>query len=232
MPKHKLYPEKIKEKARGLRKQGWSLGEINQSLSIPKNTLSGWVKEIKLTERQKQRIKKKEIASAAKGRILAARTLKQKMRAWKESIRKRTHKFSKMPFDNAKIGQLVCGILYICEGGKYPNTRHLHFSNSDYKIINLFLILLRKYFKVDEKNFRCRIQQRYDQNPSELRNFWSRVTKIPLSQFHRNYVDMRTKNKPTARKHYRGVCSLQYFNTKLQFELQSIGQSVIDPDKK
>lgn len=171
MRKHKLYPEKVKERACQLRKQGWSLGEINLTLSIPKNTLSGWVKEIKLTEKQKQRIKKKEITSAAKGRILAAKVLKQKMESWKESIRKRTNQFSKMPFENAKIGKLICGILYVCEVSKYPSTRCLSFANSDSKMISFFLVMLRKHFHIDEKKFRCRIQQRYDQNPNELKRF-------------------------------------------------------------
>ena len=158
MPRGRLYPQKTKEKACKLRKQGWSLNEISQKLNIPKNTLSGWVKEIGLTKKQKQRIKKKEITSAAEGRILAAKVLKQKMESWKGSIRKRTNQFSKMPFENAKIGKLICGILYVCEGSKYPSTRCLSFANSDPKMMKFFLSMLRKYFDVDEKKFRCRVQ--------------------------------------------------------------------------
>ncbi len=228
MRKYKLYPEKIKEKARKLRKQGWSLGEISQSLNIPKNTLSGWVKEITLTSRQKQRIKKKEITSATKGRTLAAKVLKQKLENWKESIRKRTRQFSKMPFKNAKTGKLICGILYVCEGSKYPTTRCLSFANSDPKMTKFFLTMLRKYFDIDEKKFRCRIQQRYDQNSDKLKRFWSKIAKVPLSQFYKNYTDKRTKGKLTAKKDYKGVCNLQYFDTSLQFELQAIGEAVIN----
>ena len=150
------------------------------------------------------------------------------MESWKESIRKRTRQFSKVPFKNAKIGKLICGILYICEGSKYPSTRCLSFANSDPKMIKFFLSILRKCFDVDEKKFRCRIQQRCDQNPNELKKFWSSVTKIPLGQFYKNYADKRTKGKLTAKKDYKGVCSLQYFDTNLQFELQAIGEAVIN----
>ena len=228
MPKNRVYPDKVKERTRRLRKRGWSLGEISQSLNIPKNTLSGWVKEIILTGRLKQRIKKKEITSAAKGRILAAKVLKQKLENWKESIQKRTRQFSKMPFKNAKTGKLICGILYVCEGSKYPTTRCLSFANSDPKMIKFFLSMLRKYFNVDEKKFRCRVQQRCDQGSNELKRFWSSVTKIPLSQFYKNYADKRTEGKLTAKKDYKGVCTLQYFDTNLQFELQAIGEAVIN----
>jgi plasmid maintenance system antidote protein VapI len=47
MPKN--YSVGTKAKVRLLRKRGWSLGEINQKMHIPKNTLSGWVKDIRLT---------------------------------------------------------------------------------------------------------------------------------------------------------------------------------------
>lgn len=65
----KIYSNKIKQKVRNLRKRGWSLGEINQKTKIPKNTISGWIKDIQLTKKQRKRIKQKEIASAAMGRV-------------------------------------------------------------------------------------------------------------------------------------------------------------------
>ncbi|MDP2924205.1 MAG: hypothetical protein Q8O30_10885 [Candidatus Omnitrophota bacterium] len=232
MPKNKVYSTQIKEKARQLRKRGWSLGEINQKLNIPKNTLSGWVKEIKLTKKQKRRIKQKEITSAAQGRILAAKLSIQKLTLWKNTIRKRVAHFGKIPFENQEIGKLICGMIYLCEGAKYPSTRCLTFSNTDPKMIQFFLTILRSYFKIDEKKFRCRIQYRYDQNPEKLMKFWSWLTKIPLKQFYKAYSDKRTKNKPTTKKGYKGVCGLQYFDTSLQFELQSIGEAVINYNLK
>lgn len=228
MPKGRPYPQKIKEKACKLRKQGRSLNEISQSLSIPKNTLSGWVKEIKLTSRQKEHIEKRMLDLAAKGRRRAYKLLKQKIENWKQSIRKEVSHFSKIAFKSAKMGKLICGILYICEGRKYPSARFLGFANSDPKMMKFFISMLRKYFDVDEKKFRCRVQQRCDQNPNELKRFWSRVTKIPLSQFYKNYADKRTEGKLTAKKDYKGVCTLQYFDTNLQFELQAIGEAVIN----
>jgi hypothetical protein len=228
MPKNKVYSAKIKEKTRKLRKQGWSLGEISQKLNIPKNTISGWVKEIELTKEQKSRIKRKEIASAARGRILAADLLQEKINQWKKSIRQKVNHLGEIPFRDRHIGKLICGILYSCEGGKYPNTRHLTFVNSDPKMIKLFLGLLRTYFNVNEEKLRCKIQQRFDQSVDDLKIFWSNLTKIPLDQFHKSYVDKRTKHKPTLKKNYKGVCSIQYFDTALQFELQAIGESLFD----
>ncbi|MBN2831611.1 MAG: hypothetical protein JXL82_05005 [Candidatus Omnitrophica bacterium] len=49
-----IYSDKTKQKARDLRHNGWSLGEIAQELKLPRNTLSGWTKEIELTKKQKE----------------------------------------------------------------------------------------------------------------------------------------------------------------------------------
>lgn len=43
----------LKPKAVELRKEGTSIREIEKLLSIPRSTLSGWLKNIKLTTEQK-----------------------------------------------------------------------------------------------------------------------------------------------------------------------------------
>ena len=223
----KKYSKETKQRIRNLRSQGWSLGEISLKIGIPKNTVSGWVKEIQLTEKQRKRIKNKEIASAAIGRQLAMKLLLKKIEKWKEGIRKKVKHFGKFPLQNQQIGKLVCGLLYLCEGAKYPSTRCLIFGNSDPKIITAFLYLLRKYFLIREEKLRCRIIPRWDQNINELQRFWSSITKIPLEKFYKTLPDKRTQGKVTHKKDYKGVCVVYYCNTSLQFELQSIGEIII-----
>jgi len=123
----KAYSNKIKQKVRSLRNQGWSLGEISLKIKIPKNTLSGWVRDIQLTERQKDRLKQKIIASGVIGRTLAVKVNREKKEKWKERIRSKVKYFEKLPFKNIEIRKLVCGILYLCEGAKYPASRFLYF---------------------------------------------------------------------------------------------------------
>ena len=49
MPRGQRYPEAMREEARRLRREGWSLGEIAKKLGPPKNTLIGWVGGIELS---------------------------------------------------------------------------------------------------------------------------------------------------------------------------------------
>ncbi|MDP2831368.1 MAG: hypothetical protein Q8O02_03885, partial [Candidatus Omnitrophota bacterium] len=104
-------------------------------MHISKNTLSGWVKDIKLSNKQKKRIKQKIIDSGKIGRPLAVAANRRKIQQWKENIQNSVKHFENISLKNPKLGKLICGILYLCEGSKYPSTRCLVFGNSDPWII-------------------------------------------------------------------------------------------------
>jgi len=223
----KVYPASIKQKARNLRRQGWSMGEISLKMKIPKNTVQGWVRDIQLTQRQKDRLKQKIAASGVIGRPLAVKTNRERHEKWKEGIKEKAKHFIKLPLNNPEIGKLVCGILYLCEGAKYPSSRFLHFGNSDHKLIYFFLNLLRETYELDEEKLRFSIGYRFDQDYEELKEYWSNLTGIPRAKCLNNKPDKRTKGKPTLRKDYKGVCRVIYCDASLQFELQSIGEAII-----
>ncbi|MBU1061578.1 MAG: hypothetical protein KJ957_03475 [Candidatus Omnitrophica bacterium] len=224
----KIYSAKIKNKACLLRSKGFSLKEISLELDIPKNTIQGWVRYIELTNKQRRRLSKKEKLGGYIGRLKAKDVLKRKIEDWKRQIRKRVNYMRKLPYKDEEIGKLTCGLLYLCEGGKYPSTRQLTFGNSDPKIIRSFLKLLRQWFHVDESKFRCRVMHRWDQDGKSLNRYWSNLTKISPGQFYKSYADKRTLDKPTKKEGYKGVCAVMYFNTNLQFELQAIGESIVE----
>ena len=223
----KIYSKETKQKVHNLRNRGWSLGEISLKMNIPKNTLSGWVKDIKLTKKQQKRIKQKIIASGAIGRPLAVKANREKIEKWKEGIREQVKHFGAYAFNNPEVGKLICGLLYLCEGAKYPSTRGLIFINSDPMVIRYFLNLLREFFNIREDKLRCRVMHRWDQDNKRLKRYWSKLTGIPSKHFFNNKPDIRTKGKPTKKINYKGVCAIQYSDTSLQFTLQAIGETIV-----
>lgn len=223
----RIYTNKIKQKVCNLRGCGWSLGEISQKTRIPKSTILGWVKDIELTERQKKRLKNKIIASGIIGRPLAMKANREKIERWKEGIRKQVKHFGTYASNNPEVRKLICGLLYLCEGAKYPASRYLHFGNSDYRLIYFFLNLLRKAYRIDETKLRFSVGYRFDQNYEELKKYWSNLIGIPKSKCLNSKPDKRTKGKPTLRKEYKGICRVIYYDTSLQFELQSLGETII-----
>jgi len=216
----------VKDKALNLRKKGFSLSEISNLINIPKNTIYGWVKNIKLTKSQRIRLKKKEIECGRRGLAKALQINRDNMAKWKESVRHRTERFKTILDKKSDIAKLLCGVLYLCEGAKYPSSKQLILGSSSPKMIKIFLNLLRGNFNIDEKKLRCRIMHRCDQNGKALSKYWANLTKISLSQFYKSYKDKRSKGKITKKKDYKGVCAVQYNSTDLQYELQLIGESI------
>lgn len=221
------YSQETRQKVRDLRSQGWSLGEISIKVKIPKRTLSGWARDIRLTDEQNERLRQKIIDSAAIGRPLAVKANYKKIERWKEKIRGEVKHFGKLAVKDRKIGRLICGLLYLCEGAKYPSTKCVVLGNSDPRVIRCFVNLLRTSFDIDENKLRCRIMYRCDQDAKELNKYWSDITGIPLSNFYKSKPDERTKGKPTLRKDYKGICAIHYLSTDLQFRLQAIGETII-----
>ncbi len=111
--------------------------------------------------------------------------------------------------------------LYLREGAKTQNGS-LRFGNPDPFIISLFLNLLRYCYKIDESKFRCTLQFRADQDIKNLERFWSKVTGISLTQFHKSRVDPRTKGKISRKKDYKEVCCIIYFSADTFIELIQI----------
>lgn len=222
------YPPRVRHQVMALRRQGLMYAEICDRVGqIPKSTLAAWCRGIRLESNQQARIRDHILASAARGRPLAREAWVRKLEQWRRTIEDRVKPFGALPYVNPPIGKLVCGIMYLCEGGKYPSSRHLNFGNSDPGIIRAFLTLLRQHYAIQEQKLRARVMHRWDQDGEALNRYWSEVTGILLSQFYRSYADGRTKGKPTRQRYYNGVCCIVYGDTTLQYELQAIGETVL-----
>src|ERR687885_670034 len=77
MPRGKYYPEEMRQEARRLRREGWSLNEIAAKLGPPKNTLTLWVRGIELTSEQRARLFRREHQELGRNRALAAMANRQ-----------------------------------------------------------------------------------------------------------------------------------------------------------
>jgi len=222
----KRFSPKVIDSAVELRKKGYSLSEISRITGISKNTAYHWVSGIELTPLQKARLRKKEIKCGKKGLRKAHKIKRAKKLKWKQGLISRMEQYRKLVNKKSFFAKLVCGVLYLCEGAKYPSSKQMIFGSTDPRMIKTFLCLLRNNFPIDEKRIRCRIMHRYDQDGKRLNRYWARVTQIPLSQFYKHYKDKRTKGSITKKPNYKGICAVQYNSVDLQYELQLIGESI------
>lgn len=225
---YKRYSPEFKAKAVALRRQGYSLYELRDLPNVRLATVQGWVRNVPLSKKAKKRIRQRILEGGKVARACARVVNGQTLEAWKRGIQESSRTEVRRGRLTREVGRLLCASMYSCEGAKYPSARRLGFGNSDPRMIQLFLRLLRRYFAVDEEKFRCQVFHRWDQNLRDLIRYWSGITGIPPRQFYPSKPDRRTKGKPTLRKDYRGVCSITYFSTTLQFTLQSIGEALME----
>lgn len=218
----------LKQKVKELRKKGKTYSEINKELNIvmPKNTLSYWCKGVILPSWYLKKIKHLNIESLKKARVASLKINKEKRRKYLTLLlKKNTDSIKKI---NISTQKLLLSILYLGEGAKYISAPCLTLGNSNPLIIKFYLKLLKNCYTIDKSKFRGRIQCRFDQNIKALESFWINITGIEKKQFYPTYVDRRTIGKPTLKKNYNGVCTIHYFDAKIQIELELLAKLIID----
>jgi len=183
-----------KDKALKLRQKGESINEIAKRLDIPKSTVSVWCRDIQLTPNQIARLTKKQESGSYKGRV-----------KFLERIRKeRLDQVSKLREEGLReIGKIskrdlfIAGIaMYCSEGVTSSNSDEVSFSNSDAKMILLMLEWFKEICGVSDNRvvIQIRVNKIHGHRIKEIENYWSNLTKIPLSQFTKTIL-IKSKSK-------------------------------------
>ncbi len=176
-----------------LRKGGYSYSEIKKFCPVAKSTLSYWFRNIKLSEPQLARLKKKRIESARKGS--EAKILKTSKAI--EEIQKTSAK------DIGKISKrelwLMGVVLYWRERLLNKNDSDLkkgvRFTSSDPHLIKLFLKWLVDVggIKNEEINFDIYIGKDDQKLLNDTVNYWASITGFLKANFSRYYVLKKSK---------------------------------------
>ncbi len=185
---------KSKEKliARKLRIKGVSVKEIAKQLHLSKSTVSLWVRDIILNIEQLEKLNHRRIEGAERGRMLGA--LKQKkirlMRIKRGIVEGKSilSRLNKREF-------LIAGIaLYWAEGTK--KKREIAFCNSDPKMIQFMINWLKCNFNIPTERLSCYvgINKIHKKREKIVKNYWSKMSGIPISQFTKTSLK-KVKNK-------------------------------------
>ncbi len=230
MPKRN-YENDLRERARELRRTGLTYTEISKSLGveIPKSTLNHWVSDVLLTPEQRERIVEKDREAAARGRSGGlwgggAGFNKEMKRRRIEAAQGRAQPIIERLADNKDALMLMASALYMGEGAKAPDAFSL--GNSDPRIIQAWLAILRDVFEIDDSKLRCQLAISDDMDDAGLKTYWSEVTGVSLSQFFKSSVKRDSGGK--KREGYKGVCMIYCYSIEVRRLLDAIGQGVID----
>lgn len=207
------YAGKLEEKykAIALRKKGYSYSEILRKVDVSKDTISRWCRDVKLTKSQKLRLYKKKYSSGLRGCIIGA---KKKQREREELTHKLIEEGKKEVGKISKHDKFIAGIsMYFAEGEKQDGS--VSFSNSDPRAIKFMVDWLRTVCKVPDEKFRASLYLHDNLSENEAKEFWSKLTKIPLCRFTKTYIVKNNPHRLRKVKHIYGVLKIRTSNVIL-----------------
>lgn len=186
---------KIKERslAQKLRGQGYSIGDISKKLLVSKSTVSGWCKDIRLSENTLKKIANRSQTKSTLALLRYSEERRNKrIRDTAESIKKGKNFLSTL--NKRDIYCIGLG-LYWGEGYK-TGSQEFGFTNSDPRMIIFYIRWLETVFGIskDRLILRVGINAVHEHRVSEVESYWSKLTAIPKSQFTRSSL-IRSKSK-------------------------------------
>ena len=196
-------PKFKKDTAIDLRKKGFSYSEIGERLKTPKSTLSLWLRKVKLTESQVQKLKNRRLETAkdnSRKRILKTSRMIEKI---KNSSSKDISQISKREL------WLIGIILYWKErnaSGSESDVRNgVRFTSSDPYLIKLFLKWLCNAGGVEDDELKFDIFLGEDKRESveavkEAVVYWSKITGLPKDNFLQHIYFKRDVYKKSKQK--------------------------------
>lgn len=155
------------------------------------------------------------------GQLIAAEKKKEKTRATERRYREEAEREINRSPDYDKI---ICAMLYWCEGTKNPKSS-MTFTNSDPRLVEKFLFLLRKSFALDESRFHPCIHIHEYHSAGKQLDFWSRVTHIDKRQFIKPYRKPHTGKR--IHPDYQGCISLKYHSVDLARRLIAVAKAFL-----
>lgn len=163
-----------------LRKKGLSYKEIMHTIPVAKSTLSLWLRYIPLKPEQRNRLYTKQVHSMA----LGARSQKERRRKEIDALLHEAQKEISTPLSDLAF-QCFGVALYWAEGSKQKG---LEITNSDPHLIVFMVRWFKKIFNVTPENIIARLNIYPQQNETDIKQFWSEITGIPLVNFRKSFV--------------------------------------------
>ena len=209
--------QKEKNEALKLRKDGYSIRQISETLGVSKSSASTWVRDVKISNKGKERLRATRLEGQRKSQVAIAQITKQKA---KKAEQYATNVLQNNG-DTIESKSLLCAMIYWCEGNK-SLADCVFFTNSDPRLIYTFLSLLRSIYALDETKFRVCMHLHAYHRADIQRKFWSKVTKIPEKQFIKPYQKKNTTKR--KREGYQGCVQIRYYDVDVARKLMTLAK--------
>lgn len=181
-----------RRQVRALRQRGWSVGSIARQLQCATSSVSQWIRDIPLTAEQVNELESRR----AHGWALAANHPNSPKHVWARIRQQEIEQAERQVPVTCPEGllKLIGSTLYWAEGAKADRCG-VNFSNTDPDMIALMMVFFRNVCGVAETKFRGVVHIHPHLDAERACAFWSRVSGIPLAQFHRTQIAISRASK-------------------------------------
>ncbi len=194
-----------KQRARDLRRQGWSYNDILKEVGVSKSTLSLWLRDITLTDEQIAGLQCRQLAGREK--FIKNERVRRDTR-WAEFHRQAEEEYQTLSQDPEFMFGLA---LYIGEGSKTCGNQ-ICLTNCDPRVIREGMNF---YEKIGTPQSAIRVAMHIHPGLSqrEAEVFWQGVTGLPLGQFHTTReVLSRASSATKGNLQVHGTCQLRAYS--------------------
>ena len=206
---------KDREIAIELRTQGRTYTEIRATLGVPKSTLSNWLADIKVSAIHRGLIENNAKLKRSENYFRTIR--ERRIRLEKEYFEKEKNELGPI----SKRDLMIAGLfLYLGEGTK-ATTSKICISNSDPIVVSFASFWLRKILGTKKNRMRVGIHLYNNMDIEKEKLFWSHVTHLPLSQFHKPYIKKSRTDRINHVSHGHGTCNIIYGNVDLKQKIMA-----------
>jgi hypothetical protein len=206
-----------RDRAREIRSRSCTLAEIARTLAVSKSSVSVWVRDVPFERRPRSR------GHASQN----AHPLHLERKADFERAAREAHAALGSSLSDREL--MVAGIaLYAGEGSKTDN-RVVIFTNSDGRMIDLYLRWLRRFFDIDESRLRLRLTLHDDQDLLAAQTNWSVRTGIPVSQFSKA-IRPRRADRHARSKHPFGCVGIVYSSASIHRSIVALCDALLTSD--
>jgi len=205
---------KDRENAIRLRKFGFTYSEIKKKLDIPKSTLSNWLSNFHLNQKELEKLQKRKDARKLLG-IEKTRITKAARRRVRIDEIFKTEKANLLPLANREL--YIAGLfLYWGEGLKNIRNPTVSLTNTDPEVIKFYIVWLKKSLNIRTNKMRVYLHLYSDMNVEKSLKYWSKELNISLSGFGNPYIKTSKREKITHKGHGYGTCNLSVHDARLK----------------
>ena len=195
----------LRDKARSLRLQGYTLPDIMERLSLPKTTIYGWIADMPRPARNPRTLAQSNGTKACIEKYTKLRDI-----AYQKGVEEAPALFKDSSFRDFVT-------IYLCEGFRRDRNR-VSFANSNPIIVQL---CHRWFIHLATKPLNYMVQVHVDHDIDEIATFWGNLLHIDGSRIR---LQRKSNSNQLSKRQFRsvhGVLSIELNDTYIRARLQA-----------